>query len=92
MTAKTESKAALTLTGNRNQCTGCNEYFNHDYGFDRHRIGKHTGNQRRCLSVAEMIKKGFSKNAKRFWITEPQTAARVMSARQGHSFTRPAEG
>jgi ribosomal protein L35 len=92
MTAQTESKATLTLTGNRNQCTGCNEYFNHDHGFDRHRVGKQTGNQRRCLSVAEMVKKGFSKNAKGFWITEPQTAARVASARQGHSRTRPTEG
>ena len=64
MTTQTESKTALTLTGNRNQCTGCNEYFNHDYGFDRHRIGKHRGNQRRCMSVAEMVKKGFSKNAR----------------------------
>jgi hypothetical protein len=92
MTAQIESRAALTLTGHRNQCTGCNEYFNHDYGFDRHRVGKHTRNHRRCLSVAEMVTKGFSKNAKGFWITEPQTAARVASARQGHSRTRPAEG
>ena len=86
-----ESKIALTLTGNRNQCTSCNEYFNHEYGFDRHRTGKHTGNQRRCLSVAEMVKKGFSKNAKGFWITEPLPAARVTSARQGHSPARPTE-
>ena len=92
MTTKTESKMALTLTGHRNQCTDCDEYFNHEYGFDRHRIGKHRGSQRRCLSVAEMVKKGFSKNAKGFWITEPQTAARVASARQGHLRTRPAEG
>jgi len=92
MTVQTEPKTALTLSGNRNQCTSCNEYFNHDYGFDRHRIGKHTRNQRRCLSVAEMVKRGFSKNAKGFWITEAQTAARVVSARQGHSRTRPAEG
>lgn len=92
MTAQTELKIALTLTGNRTLCTGCNEYFNHDYGFDRHRTGKHKGNQRRCLSVVEMIKKGFSKNAKGFWITERQTAARVMSARQGHSRRTPAKG
>jgi hypothetical protein len=64
MTEKTELKIALSLTGNRTLCTGCNEYFNHDYGFDRHRAGKHKGNQRRCLSVVEMVKKGFSKNAK----------------------------
>jgi hypothetical protein len=92
MTAQTESKIALTLTGNRNQCTGCDEYFDHDYGFDRHRVGKYAGSQRRCLSVAEMVNKGFSKNAKGFWIIEPQTAARVASARQGRSRTRPAEG
>ncbi len=79
------------LSGNRNQCTGCNEYFNHGYGFDRHRTGKHTGNQRRCLSVAEIVKKGFQQERPGFWSSEPQTTttARVT---QGHSRKRPAEG
>lgn len=61
---------APKLSGNRCQCTGCNEYFNSDFAFERHRVGSHKGNRRRCLSLTEMVVKGFSRNAKGFLITE----------------------
>ena len=73
MTAQKESKTTLPVTGHRCQCGGCGEYFNHAYGFDLHRVGKHRERQRRCLSVSEMVAKNFSKNARGFWITEPRT-------------------
>lgn len=85
MTAKKESNATLPLVGHRCQCTACGEYFNHEYGFDKHRVGKSTNGSRRCLPASEMVTKGFSKNLKGFWITEAHTSARIASARQGHS-------
>jgi hypothetical protein len=92
MTSRNKPKTTLPLAGNRCQCTRCGEYFNHTYGFDRHRVGKHRGRQRRCLLVAEMVAKNFSKNARGFWITESHTAVRIASARRRHSAAEPAEG
>lgn len=57
------------LTGNRNQCQVCKEYFNSNSPFDKHRTGKY-GVNRRCLTPDEMIAKGMSVNAAGFWITE----------------------
>lgn len=56
------------LTGRRCQCCGCGEYFNGERGFDRHRVGMH-GVNRRCLSIAEMIARGWYRNAAGFWAT-----------------------
>ena len=61
------------------------EMIKHEYGFDKHRVGKSTNGSRRCLPASEMVTKGFSKNLKGFWITEAHTSARIASARQGHS-------
>jgi hypothetical protein len=55
------------LKGDRNQCSGCNEYFNSTGAFEGHRTGKH-GVDRRCRTVDEMIEKGYSKNKLGFWI------------------------
>jgi hypothetical protein len=55
------------LKGDRNQCTGCNEYFNSTGSFEGHRTGKH-GVDRRCRTVEEMIERGYSKNKLGFWI------------------------
>ena len=57
------------LTGDRNQCSGCGEYFNSLKGFDRHRTGEF-GQTRRCRTVDELTTKGWCRNKDGFWITE----------------------
>lgn len=59
-------KATRTLRGNRNQCTGCNQYFNSNGAFDKHRTGKH-GLNRRCMTPDEMIAKGMVLRDDGFW-------------------------
>ena len=62
----------MKLTGRRNQCQGCKEYFNSNGAFDMHRTGKH-GVDRRCRTPLEMTEKGMFVNNDGFWITEPST-------------------
>lgn len=59
----------MNLSGQRNQCRGCDQYFNSNRAFDKHRHGPH-GHGRRCLTPDEMIAKGMSVNKAGFWITE----------------------
>lgn len=59
----------MKLTGQRNQCQGCKEYFNSNTAFDKHRTGKH-GHGRRCMTTDEMTALGMSKNQAGFWITQ----------------------
>lgn len=61
----------MTLTGQKNQCRGCGEYFRSNAAFDKHRTGEfnHRPSQRRCLTVDEMLERGMVKNAKGFWVT-----------------------
>jgi len=61
-----------TLTGQRNQCAGCGEYFNSNTAFDKHRTGKH-GVDRRCRTKEEMQSKGMSVNHWGFWVSESYT-------------------
>ena len=74
--------ATLRLTGNRCQCPTCGEYFNGVQPFDRHRVGHYANsgqrNTRRCLAVAEMEARGWTRNGAGFWTTEAraQRAAR----------------
>lgn len=61
------------LSGDRNQCPSCGEFFSSSYSFDKHRtgpFGKPDGVQsnRRCLSLPEMAEKGFLKNATDYWV------------------------
>ena len=56
-----------TLRGNRNQCPGCSEYFNSTHAFEKHRVGEHERNQRRCLSITEMTAKGMFVGDDGFW-------------------------
>lgn len=58
----------MKLTGDRNQCQGCKEYFNSTFAFEKHRTGDF-GKDRRCLTPDEMTAKGMSKNAAGFWIS-----------------------
>lgn len=64
------------LTGDRCQCPTCGHCFNSDTGFDRHRVGRHDDDAkpRRCLSVPEMEAKGYSRNARGWWITKRRPA------------------
>jgi hypothetical protein len=59
----------MRLTGDRNQCRGCGEFFNSTTAFDAHRSGDY-GKDRRCRTAGEMQKRGMLKNADGFWITE----------------------
>ena len=57
------------LTGGRCQCAACADYFNSISTFDRHRVGDcGTKSGRRCLTAAELIARGWSKNVRGFWI------------------------
>lgn len=58
----------MNLSGDRNQCAGCGEYFNSTFAFDKHRTGEF-GKDRRCLTAEEMRAKGMDKNAAGFWIS-----------------------
>ena len=63
----TERVNPMKLTGDRNQCQGCKEYFNSTSAFDKHRTGQH-GDDRRCLDADEMLSKGMAKNTAGFWV------------------------
>ncbi len=62
----------MKLTGRRNQCQGCKEYFNSNTAFDLHRTGEY-GKHRRCRTPEEMTEKGMLVNNDGFWISEPST-------------------
>jgi hypothetical protein len=59
----------MRLTGSRNQCQGCKQYFNSTTAFDMHRTGEH-GVNRRCRTTDEMTALGMLVNHAGFWITE----------------------
>lgn len=63
----------MKLTGQRNQCQGCKEYFRSNYAFDKHRTGLHCKGTRRCLTPEEMLAKGMVKNAAGFWVSSART-------------------
>ena len=58
----------MNLKGQRNQCRGCDQYFNSNKAFDKHRRGQ-PGHDRRCLTPEEMLAKGMSLNIYGFWVT-----------------------
>lgn len=58
-----------TLTGDRNQCPGCGQFFNSTLAFDKHRTGAHQGGGRRCLTPVEMAARGMDVNARGYWIS-----------------------
>jgi hypothetical protein len=57
----------MKLTGDRNQCQGCKQYFNSTHAFDKHRTGEHEGNNRRCMTPFEMTAKGMFVGSDGFW-------------------------
>lgn len=64
-----------TLSGQRNQCRGCGEFFNSNLAFDKHRTGQH-GKDRRCRTPEEMLAKGMALNVNGFWVSEPYSKYR----------------
>lgn len=80
------------LTGKRCQCAACGEYFNGVQPFERHRAGRFAkpgawqGN-RRCLTVPEMVARGFIRNAAGFWC-ERASAEHAMRPR-AHGLPAP---
>jgi hypothetical protein len=58
----------MNLSGDRNQCQGCKEYFNSTFAFDKHRTGDF-GKDRRCMTAEEMQARGMVKNAAGFWVS-----------------------
>ena len=73
----------MKLTGQKNQCRGCSQYFNSNYAFDKHRTGEY-GHGRRCLTTDEMIDKGMSLNANGFWITAQMRDAKSIFKGEQH--------
>lgn len=55
-----------TLRGDRNQCSGCDHYFNSTHAFEKHRVGDF-GINRRCLHADEMEAKGMFLGVDGFW-------------------------
>lgn len=41
------------------ECSACGRFFSTTSNFDRHRVGGHDDNTRRCLTPDEMIAKGL---------------------------------
>jgi hypothetical protein len=59
------------LSGDRNQCPACGEYFNSTAAFEKHRAGDYGLGLRRCLPIDEMRGAGMATNAQGFWVTAP---------------------
>lgn len=69
----------MKLTGDRNQCQGCKEFFNSSFAFDKHRTGEH-GEGRRCRTAEEMYAKGMLQNVAGFWISAAMPESAIKEA------------
>jgi hypothetical protein len=65
----------MKLTGDRNQCPCCSEFFNSTVAFEKHRRGDfgNEENPRRCLTPMQMMAQGMATNADGFWVTKLNT-------------------
>jgi hypothetical protein len=63
------------LRGDHCLCRACSEYFNSTGMFDRHRVGRYSPMERRCLSPLEMRAKGYLQNDSGFWIRSKRPEA-----------------
>ena len=67
------------------QCGACGADFSSVVLFDQHRVGRHEldypehKNGRRCLSEAEMIGRGWTRNQRGRWV-DPKAAQRTREA------------
>lgn len=62
------------LVGNQCQCAECGEFFNRVSTFDKHRKGSYE-ERRYCLSVQQMLEKGWSLNSAGLWVTAKRPGA-----------------
>jgi hypothetical protein len=58
----------MKITGDRNQCRSCGEFFNSVFAFEKHRTGDF-GINRRCMTEAEMRVIRMDKNHAQFWVS-----------------------
>lgn len=74
----------MKLRGKRCQCAACGLYFKSPSGFDRHRYGPYTldPKTRRCLTVTELLQRGWSLNAAGFWLRPSNGREMHVRARQ----------
>jgi hypothetical protein len=68
--------AAVSEASPLNYCVPCGQDFASVALFDRHRVGRHDGDDRRCLDVAEMIAKGWALDSRGRW-SDPVASAAV---------------
>jgi len=52
------------------KCPVCGLLFASAYAFDFHRVGRHDPDERRCLDVAAMSKKGMGINRHGRWVSK----------------------
>lgn len=78
------------LTGDRNRCPTCREYFNSSKAFDQHRTGKFNS-KRRCLTIGEMETNGFRKNRDGYWLSPvaEKDRERLAGLRKGSGKSKP---
>jgi hypothetical protein len=55
------------LRGDRCECPSCGLCLNSTNAFDRHRVGPFRPLQRRCLSEAELVARGWAPGAAGYW-------------------------
>jgi hypothetical protein len=67
-----------------NECAACGENLASLETFDRHRVGSHEPDERRCLGVQGMTAKGWAKDPGGRWF-DPARAGRAR-----HAFARAA--
>ena len=72
----------MKLSGDRNQCPSCGEYFNSTYAFDKHRAGQH-GVDRKCLKIEQMLSIGMDKNKQGYWISSKNPNPIGVEAQEG---------
>lgn len=70
--------------GKRCLCRTCGEFFNSATVFDSHRI------RGECLSVPEMVARGWPKNPAGFWIERLHDETRAQARSRGQSGRLPA--
>jgi len=66
-----------SFRGDVNQCPTCFTVFNSTAAFDKHRIGTHSPNTRRCMSDDEMLKAGMGPNKYGRWVSERMTQEEI---------------
>jgi hypothetical protein len=72
---KKHDRSTVKLSGRRCRCPVCGEPFNTAAGFDKHRVGQHGTDDRRCLNPDEMRALGMARAHSGFWVTRLQDEA-----------------